>query len=68
VAPEKLRNCQNPLRVISKMAKDAQIFNIRTPISLERLKLETSNLVFASTTRSEFEALGQRGRDPVLVT
>jgi len=39
VAPGKLRNCENPLTVESKMADDAQIFNIRTPISLERLKL-----------------------------
>jgi len=46
VAQEKLRNCENPLRVESKMADDAQICNIRTPISLERLKLEPSNLMF----------------------
>jgi len=35
------------------MADDAQIFNIRTSISPKRLKLETSNLVCASTTRSD---------------
>jgi len=35
----------NPLRVKFKMVDDAQIFNIWTPISFERLKLETSNLV-----------------------
>jgi len=54
--------------VESNVADDAQIFNIRTPISLEQLKLETSNLVCVSTTRSNFEGmqkLGQRGRDPV---
>jgi len=53
------------------MANDAQIFNIRTPISLERLKLETSNVVCASTTKSKFDGiqkLGQRERDPVYVT
>jgi len=31
------------------MADDAHIFNIRTPITLERIKLETSNLVSTST-------------------
>jgi len=39
-----------------------------TPISLERLKPETSNLVYASTMRSNFDGtqkLGHRGRDPV---
>jgi len=41
----KASECQNPLRVESKMADDAQIFNIRTPISLKQLKLENSNLV-----------------------
>jgi len=53
------------------MADDAQIFNIRTPISLERLKLETSNLVCASITRSKFDGmqkLDQRELDPVYVT
>jgi len=52
------------------MADDAQSFNIRTPISPEQLKLETSNLVCASTTRSKFDGMqqpGQRGRDPVYV-
>jgi len=70
-APEKLQNREKPLRVESKMADDAQIFNIWTPMSLERLKQETSNLVHASTTRSKFDSvqkLGQRGRDPVYVT
>jgi len=50
------------------MADDAQIFNIRAPISLERLKLETSNFVYASTTRSKFDSmrkLSQRGHDTV---
>jgi len=37
------------------MADDTHIFNIPTPISMERLKLETSNLVYVSTTRSNFE-------------
>jgi len=36
---------------------DAQIFNLWTPISLERLKLQTSNLVWASTTRSNFDGI-----------
>jgi len=48
---------------------DAQIFNIRAPISFERLKLETLNLVYASIiTRSNFDSmqkLGQRGHDTV---
>jgi len=60
-----------PTKVKSKMADDAQIFNIRTPISMERLKLDTSNLVCASTARSNFDGMqkiGQRGRDPVYVT
>jgi len=53
----RLRNCQKPLKVKSKMADDAQIFfNKRVPISFERLKLETSNSVCASTTRSDFDA------------
>jgi len=50
------------------MADDAQIFNIPTPISLERLKLEISNLVCASTTRSNFngmQKLDQKRRDPI---
>jgi len=49
------------------MADDAQIFNIRAPISLERLKLETSNLVCTLAIRSNFDdmqKLGQRGHDP----
>jgi len=65
VVPGKLRNCEKPLRVKFKMADDAPIFNIRTPISLERLKLD---LVCASTTSSNFNGmhkLGQSGRDPV---
>jgi len=41
-----------PTKVESKMADDTQIFNIRTLISMEPLKLECSNLVYASTTRS----------------
>jgi len=57
VAPGKLRKCQNPLRIEFKMADDAQILNILTPISLERLKLETSNLVCASTTKGNFECM-----------
>jgi len=57
-----MRNCQNSPRVEYKMANDAQIFNIRDPISLERLNLVSSNLVRASTTRKK---LGQRERDPV---
>jgi len=51
------------------MADDAQIFNIRTPISLERLKLDTSNLECALTTRSNFDGvqeLGQKVRGPVV--
>jgi len=50
------------------MVDDAKIFNTWTQISLEHLKLETSNLVCASTTRSNFDGmqkLGQRRRDPV---
>jgi len=35
VTPRKLRNCQNSLRVESKMVDDAKIFTIQTPISLE---------------------------------
>jgi len=34
------------------MEDDAQIFNMRAPISLERQKLKTSNLVCAPTTMS----------------
>jgi len=45
-------NCQNPLRIESNMADDAKSFNTRAPISLERQKLETSNLVGAPTTSS----------------
>jgi len=44
------------------MADDAQIFNIRTPISMEQLKLETSNLVYASTTRSNFDGIQKLGQ------
>jgi len=44
VATWKLQNCENPLRVESKMADDAQIFNMQIPMSLERLKLQASNL------------------------
>jgi len=36
VALGKLRNCENPLRVESKMADDVQIFNIRTPVNISR--------------------------------
>jgi len=53
----KAAELSNPLRVESKMANDAQIFNIRTQISLKRLKLETSNLVCASTTSSNFDGM-----------
>jgi len=66
VSPWKLRNCENPLRVESKMADDTHILNIRTPIALKQLKPETSNLVCALTTRSTFDGvqkLGQRGCD-----
>jgi len=45
MAAGKLRNCENPLRVEYKMVAAAEIFNIRTPISLQQLKLETLNLV-----------------------
>jgi len=61
----------SPQKVESNMADDALIFNLRTSISLERLKLETSNLVCALTTIRKFngiQKLGQRGRDPVSVT
>jgi len=71
LAPRKRWNCENPLTVESKVADDAQIFNIRTLISLERLKLETSNLVCALTTRCNLDGmqkLRQRGRDLVYVT
>jgi len=57
VALGKLWNCEHLLRVESKMADDFQIFNIRTPISLEQLKLETSNLVSALTARSNFDGM-----------
>jgi len=53
------------------MADGAQIFNICIPYITGNLKLETSNLVRASTMRSNFEnvqKLGQRGRDPVYAT
>jgi len=68
VAPGKLRNCKNLLRIESKMADDDQTFNIRTPLSSERLKLETPSLVCASTTRSNFDDMqkpGQQKRDLV---
>jgi len=39
------------------MADDAQIFNIRTKVSLEREKLETSNLVCELATRSNFDGV-----------
>jgi len=29
IAPEKMQNCQNPLKVESKMTEEAKIFNIR---------------------------------------
>jgi len=45
------------LRVESEMADSAQIFNIPTPISLERLKLETSNLVFAPLKLRRYGAI-----------
>jgi len=54
VTPWKLRNCENPLRVESKIADDAQSFNIRAPIFFERLKLETSNLVCAATAGDNY--------------
>jgi len=62
-------NYQNALtcRVESKMADDAQNVNIRAPISFERLKLETSNLVCATPTGSTFDLmqkLRQKGHDP----
>jgi len=68
VAPRKLQNYENPLWVKSKMADNVQICNIRTPISLQQLKLETSSLVCALTTRSNFhgmQKLGQMGCDPI---
>jgi len=40
------------LKVESKMADNAQIFNIGNPISLKWKKLETSNLVCALTMSS----------------
>jgi len=49
------RNCHSPLKVEFKIADDAQIFNIRIPISLERQKLETSNLVCTPMTMSSFD-------------
>jgi len=44
------------------------IFNKRALVSFERLKLDISHLVCASTTKSNFDGmqkLGQRGLDPV---
>jgi len=52
VAPGKLQHCENPLRIEFKTADDAQIFNIQTPISLERLKLYGSNLARRKMVRS----------------
>jgi len=49
-----MRHCENPLKVESKMEDDVQIFNMWTPICLEWLELESSNLVYALTTRSNF--------------
>jgi len=51
---------KNLVTVKSKIVDNAQIFNIRSPISLERLKLES--------TRSYFDGmqeLGQRRHDLV---
>jgi len=39
------------------MADDAQIFNIRAPISLESQELETSNLVCAPMTMGSFDGM-----------
>jgi len=53
------------------MADNAHIFNMQTPISLERLKLGNSNLVCALTRRCNLDGmqkLGQRGRGPVSVS
>jgi len=44
------------------MADAAHMFNIRTLISLQQLKLETSNLVCASTTMSNFDARQKPGK------
>jgi len=71
VAPRKLRNCQNQLEIESKTADEVPFFNIRAPISFERLKLESSNLVCVSNTRGSYDRmqkLGQRKHDPVKVT
>jgi len=53
------------------MADDVEIFNIRIPTFVERLKLETLNLVRALVTRCNFDGmqkLGQRARGLVYVT
>jgi len=44
------------------MADNAQIFNIWTLISLEQLKLETSNLVCVSSTWSQFDGVQKLGQ------
>jgi len=43
---------KKPLKVESKMADDAHIFNKRAPISLKRQTLDPSNLVCAPMTMS----------------
>jgi len=48
------------------MADDAEIFTIRTPISFERLNLETSNLVWSNFDGMQKQ--GQTGCDPAYVT
>jgi len=62
MAPRKKRNCEETPRVKSKMADDAHIFNIWTPISVKRLKLETSSLLCASTTRCNLDGMQKLGQ------
>jgi len=57
VAPWKMQNYQNSPTVESKMADGSQIFNIWAHISLEWLKLDTSNFVCASTMRSTYDSM-----------
>jgi len=53
----------NPLSVESNMVDDAQIFNIRVPVSFERLKLGVC--IDYEELFGGMQKLGQRGHDLV---
>jgi len=53
----KFDNWQNGYTALTQLHDDSQIFHIWAPISLERQKLETSNLVCAPKTVSSFDGI-----------